>query len=69
VKYLSPKDILLILKETHGASVGARGGVFLGFCVNKGYDDGMSFNKELQNFNIPYSLFKQLRKNSIYVIM
>jgi len=29
----------------------------------KGIDDGMSFNKELQKFNIPYySLFKQLKK-------
>jgi hypothetical protein len=42
---------------------GWRRDFFLVFCVDKGYDDGMSFNKELQKFNIPYySLFKQLKK-------
>jgi hypothetical protein len=35
-----------------GHRLGGWGGVFLGFCVDKGYDDGMSFNKELQKFNI-----------------
>jgi hypothetical protein len=56
--------------ERHHARYGHRWGVkgefFLGgFEVNKGCDDGMSFNKELQKFNIPYSLFKRLRKKSM----
>ncbi len=62
---VTQRFLKFFLKGTHGALV--RGGwrrvFFWGFCVNKGYDDGMSFNKELQKFNIPYySLFKQLKK-------